>query len=234
MAVMIKNAVAIIPARGGSKGIPFKNIVDLAGKPLIAWTIDAALKSASIDELFVTSDDSKILSVAEEYGAQLIERPIELAGDEVLTVPVLEHAIDQIESLGKNFEYLVLLQPTSPLRTSDHIDEAFKTLKGKNASSLISVVEPSHSPLKSFLLQGDYLKGVVNDQYPFMRRQDLPTTYLANGAIYIVNIEEFKNSGSLMTGKCIPFVMDAPSSVDIDIKEDLLNAQAVIQGTNRV
>lgn len=216
-------ALAIIPARGGSKGIPKKNIVNLAGKPLIGWTIEAAQKSHFIEDIFVSSDSDEILQLAENSGAKTIKRPQELALDETLTVPVLKHAIQTIEAQNQDshYDFLILLQPTSPLRNASHIDAAFELLLSSNCSSLISVVESSHSPLKSFVIENGFLKGLINNDYPFMRRQDLPKAYSANGAIYIVDLKLFKSLGSLLTSECIPFMMDQTASIDIDTRDDL-------------
>lgn len=228
--MMKKNIIAIIPARGGSKGIPNKNIVNLAGKPLICWTIDAALKSQYIDDVFVSSDSDEILEVADKAGSNLIKRSDELSQDDTLTVPVLQNALEIIEEKNPtvHYDYLILLQATSPLRSSNHIDSAFEQLISTNSTSLISVVESNHSPLKSFSIENGFLKGLINNEYPFMRRQDLPQTYSANGAIYIVDLASFKKDGSLLTPRCTPFVMDQDSSVDIDTLDDLLIAEKLI------
>jgi N-acylneuraminate cytidylyltransferase len=223
-----RKVVAIIPARGGSKGIPLKNLVPLAGKPLIQWTIEAARNSRFIDEIYVSSDSQTILECAAQSGARIILRPDELARDETLTVPVLQHTLAVLEEQGHVFDDMILLQPTSPLRTSEHIDVAFQCFYTADASSLISVVEPDHSPLKSFTVENGFLNGIVNNQYPFSRRQDLPKTYLANGAIYIIHVEAFKKTGSLMTERCIPFIMDASSSIDIDGNADLAIAEELL------
>ncbi|MEY8216225.1 MAG: acylneuraminate cytidylyltransferase family protein [Colwellia sp.] len=220
--------LAIIPARGGSKGLPRKNILELAGKPLIAWTIEACIKCDFIGKILVSSDDEEILSVAKQYGSETILRPKQLASDSALTVPVITHALS---TLGKNLEeysYIALLQPTSPLRNSSHITEAFRCLKSNEATSVISVTQSAHNPLKSFFLNDGYLEGIVNNEYPFMRRQDLPDTYQANGAIYIVDLNEFKENNSLLTAKTIPFKMDEKSSLDIDTLTDLVRAEKVI------
>jgi len=225
---MTNDVIAIIPARGGSKGISRKNIVNLAGKPLINWTIDACLQSSFVSRVVVSSDDKKILEVASRSGAEPLLRPSRLATDTALTTPVISHVISSLEGQLDEVKYIVLLQPTSPLRTFRHLDAAFVRLKERGATSLISVSRPAHSPLKAFRSEGGYLKGLLNDKYPFMRRQDLPDTFLANGAIYIVDLNEFKSNPTLLTDRCIPFEMDSESSLDIDDVNDLEMAESII------
>lgn len=212
--------LSIIPARGGSKGIPRKNIVNLNGKPLISWTIEASLASKYINKTIVSSEDKEILEISEEFGAIPFQRDESLAGDFVKTELVL---LDVLNKLEDKFDYLVLLQATSPLRNSLHIDEAFKMLIEKNAKSLISVYEPDHSPLKAFLSNEDgTLKGIVNDSYPFYPRQVLPKTFYPNGAIYIIDVKEFLKYGSLfIPNKTIYYIMDKLYSNDIDTLDDL-------------
>lgn len=222
---MTGKTIAIIPARGGSKGLPRKNITTIAGKPLIAWTIEACLQSSVVDETIVSSEDAEILEVAESYGATSLLRPAELATDLALTAPVITHVLESLGKKTKSFDYIVLMQPTSPLRFARHLDEAFSLLVESDATSLISVSEPEHSPLKTFQLKEGFLKGLVNDEYPFMRRQDLPDTYIANGAIYIVKTTNFCKSQSLLTRKCVPYLMSPEDSQDIDSTADLIAAE---------
>ncbi len=214
--------LAIIPARGGSKGLPNKNIINASGKPLIAWTIEAALNSTFINRVIVTSDSIEILKIAEGYGAETIQRPHELALDATATEPVLLHAIDLLEAAGKKYDYLVLLQPTSPARDALDIDHAVQVLLNKKASSLISVYEPERSPFYALKMhKNGSLVSIINDGPCFKRRQDLPKAYMPNGAIYIVNISEFKKRNVLLTDNCVPFVMSVDKSIDIDTAQDL-------------
>ena len=144
-----KNFLAVIPARGGSKRLPGKNILDLCGKPIIAWSIEAGLNSSYIDKVVVSSDDDDILDTAKRFKAEIIKRPKQLASDTASSFDVVKHAIDNLES----YDYVVLLQPTSPLRNYQHIDKAIEFLEEKNADSIISVCEVNHSPLWSNTLQ---------------------------------------------------------------------------------
>lgn len=212
--------LAIIPARGGSKGLPRKNIVNLAGKPLIAYSIEAALNSKYITKTVVSSEDDEILDVAKSFGAQTLKRDETLAQDDVKTEPVL---LDVLEKLDESFDYMILLQATSPLRTAQHIDEAMKQMLEQKAEALISVYEPSHSALKAFMVdENSCLKGIVNDEYPFSPRQLLPKTYYPNGAIYIIDTKEFmKNKSLFIKEKTAFYLMDECLSLDIDTQKDL-------------
>lgn len=214
--------LSIIPARGGSKGIPKKNIYPLNGKPLLAYTIEASLNSKYITDTIVSSDDADILITAEKYGAIPMKRPDALSRDETLTEPVIDYVINTIADFKAKYDYIVLLQATSPLRTSVHIDEAVDLLLSKGAQSLISVKEIDNKFLKSFLINDkNFLEPVSDAAYPFMRRQDLPAVYIPNGAIYIVSADSFITDKKLYTEKSVPYIMPADISVDIDTLNDI-------------
>jgi len=219
---MTKRVLAIIPARGGSKGLPRKNIISLAGKPLIAWTIEASLRSKYITKTIVSSDDDEIKSVSFDYGAEVIDRPVNLATDEASSESVIKHAVDYLKCNGEEFDIIILLQPTSPLRTTEHIDNAFKMMFDSQAESVISVCDFDNKVLKTFLNDHNgYLTGIVNDEYPFMRRQDLPKVYMPNGAIYIIWTSSFFKNRSLLTVKTLGFIMAKGVSADVDSWSDL-------------
>jgi N-acylneuraminate cytidylyltransferase len=214
--------LAVIPARGGSKGISKKNIISVYGKPLIAWTIESAL-SAGIDRVFVSSDSEEILDVAKKYGAETIVRPLELSGDKISADIALWHTLEQLKKTEKFIpDMAMLLQPTSPLRGSEEVKNALKLLaKNKTATALISVCEADNKYLKSFLLdKKNHMHGVHNDKFPFTSRQLLPKLYMPNGAIYIIKEKAFKKK-SLFTDKTIPYIMPKERSVDIDAVEDI-------------
>ncbi|GFD73516.1 hypothetical protein KUL113_29360 [Tenacibaculum sp. KUL113] len=220
--------ISIIPARGGSKGLPGKNIIDLAGKPLIAWTIEASLKSKYITKTIVSSEDDNILDIAKKNGSEILKRPKELALDTTPSEPVIEHVLNSIEDINK-YDYLLLLQPTSPLRNAADIDSAIEKLKEKAATALISTKTIDNKILKAFKNnKKGYLEGVSNNDYPFMRRQDLPIVYMPNGAIYIVKVEDFLKSKQLFTDKTISFEMSVEKSLDIDTMDDLDRAVKII------
>lgn len=223
--------VAIIPARGGSKGIPMKNLVQVSGKPLINWSIEAGLDSKYVTDVVVSSDHEDILANALTYEQVIaIQRPKELAQDNSPTSPVLEHALKELEKAGKIYDYLILLQATSPLRTAVDVDQAFEKLQISEASALISVTEPEHSPLKSFVInEKGYMEGIVNNDFPFMPRQVLPKTYQSNGAIYIIETKAFLRDKSLFTNKTVAYTMPADKSIDIDYIRDIKQVETSLK-----
>ena len=214
--------LAIIPARGGSKGLPRKNIINLAGKPLIAWTIEASLNSKHITKTVVSSDDKEILDLAKQFGVDALRRPKNLATDCSTSEAVVECVIEHLESIGEVFDIVVLLQPTSPLRDSIDIDKAFEVMIEGGATAIISVYECDNKILKTFLINDNgFINSISKPKFSFMRRQDLPETYMANGAIYIINIKSFKETLSFMTDKTMSYVMQEKMSRDIDGHMDL-------------
>lgn len=214
--------MGIITARGGSKGLPGKNIIRVLDKPLIAYTIDAALKSELITKTIVSSDDDEILSISESFGAVPLKRPVEFAQDESSSEDAITHVINALKSEGEEFDLFVLLQPTSPLRNSNDIDNALYQMIDKNANGVISVFNIGVKPFKSYYLDREgFLQGVHNNKAPNMRRQDLPDAYLANGAIYAVYVKDFLSSKSLIPANTIPYVMPKSKSIDVDTIEDV-------------
>lgn len=214
-----KTFLAIIPARGGSKRLPRKNILDLAGKALIEWSIEAGLKSKYIDMVVVTSDDEEILNISKKNGAHIIKRPDELANDTATTFDTVKHAIENFQ----HYDYIILLQATSPLRNSKHIDEAIELLISKNADAVISVCEMEHSPLWSNTLpeNGD-MSGFLHDELKNKRSQDLEKHYRLNGAIYICKTDKLLVEKSFFIEKNIfAYIMNSEHSVDIDTISDL-------------
>ncbi len=227
---MNKTFLAIILARGGSKRLPRKNLLDLCGKPLIAWSIEAALKSKYISKVIVSSDDEEILNIAKEYKADFIKRPDELASDTATTFDALKHTL---ENVGK-YDYVVLLQPTSPLRSEKHIDEAIELLEEKSADAIISVCEMEHSPLWSNILDENLdMSNFLRDEVLNKRSQDLPKYYRLNGAIYICKTEELlENKGFFIKENIYAYKMDKKHSVDIDEEIDFVIAEKLMQHNN--
>ena len=219
--------LAIIPARGGSKRLPNKNILDLSGKPLIAWSIEAAKKSKKIEDIIVTSDSDKILDIAKKYNVKTIKRPDFLASDKATTFDAIKHAI---ESLEKRSEYIVLLQPTSPLRNEKHIDEAIELLEKKNVDAVISVCEVDHSPLWSNTLPENLdMSNFIRDEVKNKRSQDLEKYYRLNGAIYICKIDRLLEEKTFfIKDNIFAYVMDRKSSVDIDDEIDFELAKILL------
>lgn len=215
--------LAIIPARGGSKRLPRKNVLPLSGKPLINWTIEAALNSKYIDKVLVSSDDDEILATAEEAGAETIKRPAELAQDTSTSFDAIKHAIDHTE----RYDYVVMLQPTSPLRTSQQVDEAIEMLESKKADAVISVTHMEHSPLWANTLPADgSMVGFLSEEVLNRRSQDLAIHYRLNGAIYICKTIRLLEAESFFLKENVyAYKMNNSSSVDIDTAMDFSLAE---------
>jgi CMP-N,N'-diacetyllegionaminic acid synthase len=221
-----KTFLAIIPARGGSKRLPRKNILDLCGKPLVTWSIEAGLKSKYTDKVIVSSDDDEILEISKKFGAETIKRPNKLANDTATTFDAIKHTIENIQE----YDYIVLLQPTSPLRNASHIDEAIELLEGKNADAVISVCEMDHSPLWSNTLDNSLsMNGFLRDEILNKRSQDLEKYYRLNGAIYICNSDRLlKEETFFLKDKIFAYKMNRESSVDIDEAIDFKIAEVLM------
>ncbi len=218
----IPRVLSIIPARGGSKGLPRKNIINLAGKPLISWTIEASLASDYINKTVVSSEDDEILKIAQYYGSDIIRRPSELSRDSTNSELVIKHVLDEFANDNIVFDYVVLLQPTSPLRSADNIDSAFRILFDNDATAIISVCEINNKVLKAFRkTDNGYMEGIANNFFPFMRRQDLPSVFMPNGAIYIIKTNIFLQNNQLFTDKTLPYEMPENISIDVDTLEDI-------------
>ena len=223
-----KKILAIIPARGGSKGIKNKNIIDLNGKPLIAYTIEAAKQSKYIDRVIVSTDSEEIRDVSIKFGADVpFLRPDELASDTAKTIDVLVHAVEKLEVQGEVYDYLVLLQATSPLRRDKHINEAIEQVIDNNLSSLVSVHEVDDHPL---LVRSLDLDGRVNklvDQDSTIRRQEFKKYYKVNGAIYINKITKQMKHLSLNDNE-YAYIMEKEYCIDIDESTDLIFVKALL------
>ena len=213
-----KRILAVIPARGGSKRLPRKNVLNLNGKPLVAWSIKAGLNSKYIDKVVVTSDDAEILSIAKYYGVLLINRPAELSNDTATTFDAIKHTIENLEK----YDHVILLQATSPLRNEKHIDEAIELLENKNASAVVSVCEMDHSPLWSNILDDSLsMKSFSRSGVLNKRSQDLEKYYRLNGAIYICKVEKLlEERGFFLKDNIFDFKMDRENSIDIDEEID--------------
>ncbi|MCW9026048.1 MAG: acylneuraminate cytidylyltransferase family protein [Thiovulaceae bacterium] len=219
--------LAIIPARGGSKRLPRKNVLDLCGKPLVAWSIYAAKNSNYIDKVVVSSDDDKTLEISKKYGADILKRPAELSSDTTATFDAIAHAI---ESLNEDYEYTVLLQPTSPLRGSKHIDEAIEFLEYLDADAVISVCEVEHPVQWSMTLKENKDMSEFVRNIDLRRSQEQEKHYRLNGAIYICKTEKLLESKSFFIDENIyAYEMDRESSVDIDEEIDLKFAKFIIE-----
>lgn len=226
-----KKVLAIIPARGGSKRLPRKNILPLAGKSLINWTIEAALAVSSITEVMVSTDDDEISCIAKVAGAQVpYKRSPELSGDTASSIDVVVDALNYYQQRGRVFDYVILLQPTSPLRSDKDIESAIQLLQGKKADAIVSVCPVEHSPLWSNTLpEDDSLNHFISNEIKSTRSQDLPEYYRLNGAIYICKIEKLLEQQSFfLTDNIFAYKMTTEASVDIDNHIDFLLAEALL------
>lgn len=226
--------LGLILARGGSKRLPRKNLLPLAGKPLLAWTVEAALAAHQLDRVILSTDDEEIATVGRNYGAEVpFIRPAELAGDNATGLDVTLHALHTLGQTDERYDFVVILQPTSPLRGAADIDGAIDLLLERQADAVISVCETDHPPEWSNTLPEDgsmatfYRPGVRST-----RSQDLPTSYRLNGAVYIYNCKRLIDSRSLaMDNNSYAFVMPRERSVDIDHAIDFDIAELLLHRT---
>lgn len=214
--------LGLILARGGSKRLPNKNITDLGGKPLIAWSIEAANKSSVIDTLYVSSDSRDILNVSAQYGSSIHQRDPQFATDHCSSEDSIFEFFTSNTSLVESYTHACLLQPTSPFRTHIHVDEAVNLMIAKDGNSCMSVYQPSIRFNKYLHL--DKSGYIIS----YNASAELNLDYYPNGAIYIFNISVFMQTKSIINPKCIPYLMHGPLSVDIDNQIDLDFARFLI------
>jgi CMP-N,N'-diacetyllegionaminic acid synthase len=216
----------LIPARGGSKGIPRKNIKLIGGKPLIVWTIEAALRSSKLDGVVVSTDDAEIAEVARCAGAQVpFMRPAELAQDHTPGLYPVIHALDQLPQ----YNSVLLLQPTSPLRNTEDIDGCLSLVERTNAKSVVSVTEADIHPYWTYRLSADQTMTRFVDGAPIARRQDLPEACALNGAMYFAQAQWLRDSGSLVGVETLAYVMSKEHSVDLDTPLDWKFAELLMK-----
>jgi CMP-N,N'-diacetyllegionaminic acid synthase len=224
-----RTVIALIPARGGSKGVPRKNLRPLRGKPLLMHSVDAARGSEFVDEVHVSSDDDAVLDVARASGVAVSRRSSEAASDTATAADVVAAFVAQLPAATLECDPLLCyLQPTSPLRTSRHIDSAFATLEASAASHGLSVVELKRTPYKSFVLdRAGRLKSLFAEELSNANRQALPRVFHPNGAIYIFPLAMFMVHRQFPSNGGVPFIMTEAESVDIDTEEDFLAAETL-------
>ena len=211
--------------------MPGKNIRPLFGKPLIAWTIEAALGAKLVDRVIFSSDDSKILEMAKKYGAETIYRPKWMATGHVNLEPGIRHMLD---TLNKKENYqpdiIAVLQPTSPLRTSRDIDNALKLMIKHGAKAVLSVCEESKSILKTFVLaKNNFMNPTVSVKHPFMSRWLLPKVYRFNGAIHLIDRRSFEKGSYLPNNKILPYVMTREQSEDVDTIANFQKVETILK-----
>jgi len=224
MTIIGQTVVGLIPARGKSKGIPRKNLAPLGGRPLIAWSISSALRSAILDAVVVSSEDLEILEFAKLQGSEILKRPLEFATDEAASNVVIGHALESLS----HFDLLVLLQPTSPFRMTRHIDECVSLLVSSEAESAVSVTPAIENPeLLVKIDEAGFIQPVMQGELR-QRRQDFSQTYRMNGALYSLRANAFRAKGSLESLTRKPYEMPRANSLDIDTQADLAEGEFLI------
>lgn len=229
-----KKILGLIPARGGSKGLPKKNIKLLNGKPLIVWTIEQALNSKYLDKVVVSTDDTEIAEVSKKHGAEVpFLRPKELATDESPTIDTILHTVNWFEDKGECFDYLALLEPTSPLRKKSDIDNAIITLIDNisKAQSLVSVgiVTLEHPFYIKKIDEEGYLRAFLNFEKLTYRRQDLPIVYFPYGVIYLASINSLKKYKTFYQDKTLPFVIERWQNYEVDDLYDFICIESILK-----
>lgn len=226
-----KVVLGIIPARGGSKGIPRKNIKKLNGKPLIAYTIEEALKSKYIDRIVVTTEDMEIAEISKKYGAEVpFIRPAELAEDDTPGIDPIIHCIKWLrDNEGYSPDYVYQLQCTLPLRTVEHVDEAMELMVRTGGDAVVSVCKSEHSPYWMKKIENGRLIDFLDSYSNNRRRQELPIVYRLNGAIHIAKTHILLKYGSWYTDFTTPYIMDYVSSIDIDDIHDFKFVEFLIK-----
>lgn len=229
-----KSVIAIIPARGGSKGLPRKNIKELCGKPLIAWSIEAGLGSRYIDEVIVTTDSEEIAHIARAFGASVpFMRPTELASDTATSFDAIKHALDYCENeLNKKFDYIVLLEPTSPLRDRNDIDMAIEQLlSNPQASALVGICK-TESQNPAFLVKKNdenFLVGYENKNMKVLRRQDISDVYFFEGSIYVSHIETLLNEKTFYHETTLGYEVPKWKALEVDDLDDFVMIEALMK-----
>lgn len=224
-----RSILGLIPARGGSKGLPGKNVRMLRGVPLLGWTVRAALESGRLARVVVSTDDSDIARAAVNAGAEVLERPDRLAADDTPMIEVVEHALQSLKDAGRSFTHVMLLQPTSPLRTPGDITGAVERLDATGGSAVVSVCREEHSPLLANTLPEDgSLADFLRPEARAATRQELPAYFRLNGAIYLAEVEYLRAERSFIGAGAYAFVMPPERSVDIDSELDFLVAETLL------
>jgi len=224
-----QKVLAVIPARGGSKGLPGKNILPVQGRPLLAWTADAARAARLLDRVVVSSDADAILAAAHACGVEALRRPAELATDTATTIDVVLHALDACPG----HDVVVVLQPTSPLRTAADIDGALQRFTASGAPACVSVCEAEQSPYWMYRLgDAQTLLPIVDAAAEATRRQDLPAVYVLNGAVYVADAAWLRTTRAFVAAGTVAHVMPVERSLDIDTARDFERFEKTVTETS--
>lgn len=222
--------LAIIPARSGSKGLKDKNIKKINKKPMIVYTISSALESKIFEDIVVSTDSAEYAEISKKNGATVpFLRPNKLSDDKSTSCDVILHTLEEMEKLGKYYDYFMLLQPTSPLRTSSDVVNAYRLLKKKNANSVISVTEADHSPLWMNTIDDNLNIDDFLDKQNNKRRQELKKYYRLNGAIYLVKVDFFKKYKNYYKKNSFAYIMPKERSIDVDDEFDFKLAELLLR-----
>ena len=231
-----KNVLAIIPARGGSKGIPGKNTRVFAGKPLIAHSIETALNCPLINRTVVSTDDAHIAEVAKAHGAQVINRPDELAGDTALVIGAIRHAVLEVEGEGETVDIVILLEPTSPFRRAEDVEKCIQVLLEDRADSVATFTESHVSPNRLWRVSGEVVEPYIAGAVPWLPRQKQPVAHELTGQVYGVSrkvLFENEDSISLLLGRKYPVITPGETALDIDTELDFMMAEKIMEHFQR-
>ncbi len=228
-----KKILGIIPARGGSKELPRKNVLPLLGKPLIAWTVEQAKRSKYIDKVIVSTDDKEIAVISKKYGAEIpFFRPKELAEDDSKVIDAILLIIEWIKQNGMYYDLIILLQPTSPLRTPEDIDNSIKLLFSKNAQAVVSVCEVEHHPhLTNTLPEDGSMENFLVPEFANKNRQKLPVFYRLNGAVYLAYLDYLLAKKGFFGDGTYAYLMERKKSIDIDNDIDFKYVEFLLQNS---
>jgi len=235
-----KTILGLIPARGGSKGLPRKNIKPLLGKPLIAWTIEQALASKYLDRVIVSTDDKEIAEISKKYGAEVpFIRPKELARDDSTTSDVILHVLKWFEEAEEKFDYLALLEPTSPLREKDDIDKCIELLiNNEAAKSIVSVskLESAHPEFNIIIDEkSSFIKKIDGStDFRILKRQDLSSVYFFDGTIYISEVKAFFKKQTFYHNRTLAYIVPRWKSIEVDEIFDLICVEAIIKNIEKI
>ena len=227
-----EKVLAVIPARGDSKGIPRKNLYPLNGKPLIAYTIEAALKSKLLTRSIISTDSEEIAEVAEKFGGDVpFIRPNVLASDTASSIDVVKHAMKELEKAdGVRYNYAVLLQPTTPLRLSEDIDKVVQKLISTQCDTVITMVDVgAFHPARMYRIENDRLVGIMEESIAMRRRQDLPPIYIRSGDVYACKRDIIFNRNSMLGNDCRPLVISPNRAINIDTLRDIVLAEYLLR-----
>jgi N-acylneuraminate cytidylyltransferase len=231
-----ERVVALVPARGGSKSVPNKNVRPLGGKPLVGWPVEVATATDAVDRVVVSTDDETIASTAREFGAEVIERPPELARDDSLVIETVRHAVEELSREGETAGYVAMLEPTCPLRETRDVRRCLDRLADEPDLDSVATFRPAEvNPHRTWRLEdGDRPEPFVDGADPWLPRQELPEAYQLNGGVYAFDVDALPDGGvSLLFGETGAVVMPPERSVDIDTEVDFALAEAVLEASDR-